>query len=349
MRITFVLHGFFRRPIGGARVIYGHASRLAERGHRVAVIHPLKPPAEPWALPAKEKIKKVVAGAWAAAGGPAKQMRPAWCRLDERVQSLLVPSLHERYLPKADAVVATSWNTAAPVAALPDTRGRKFYFIHEIETSRGPEADVLASYRLPLGRIVINRATERALEQMGCPTAGRVPNSFESDRFGLRAPVEGRTGVGMMFSEAPIKGSADGLEAMRRAGIAEPHLFGSGNPPSAARFLESPDDEALAGFYNSLAIFVQPSWIEGWGLPAFEAMGCGCALAATATDGIVEFAEHGKTALLSPPHDPAALAENLRRLLSDEALRVRLARAGAERVLGFSWATASETLEKLLS
>jgi glycosyltransferase involved in cell wall biosynthesis len=349
VRITFVLHGFFRRPLGGPRAIYGTASALAARGHRVAVVHPLAPPAEPWALPPKERVKKVVARAWAGLGGAARQARPLWCRLDERVQSLLVPSLQERFFPKADALVATSWNTAEAVARAHASRGRKFYWVFEIETARGPEAEVLASYRLPLAKIVANRSAERALAAMGAPAAGRVPVPFEADRFAVRAPIEGRTGVGMMYSEAPIKGSADGLEAMRRAGVAEPRLFGFGTPPPGVRFVEGPADEALADFYNGLALFVQPSLVEGWGLPAFEAMGCGCAVAATATDGVAEFAEHERTALLSPPGDPGALAANLRRLLADDPLRVRLARAASERVRQFTVEASVAETERLLA
>jgi hypothetical protein len=349
VRVTFVLHGFFRRPIGGPRVIYGYASRLAARGHAVTVVHPLEPPAEPWKLPAKERLKQAIARGWAAVGGGARRARPLWCALDERVISLLVPSLHERFVPRADAVVATSWNTAGWVAGYGADRGRKFHWVFEADASRGPAADVRASLELPLAKIVANRAVERALEGMGQCAAARLPVCFEADRFVLTAPIEPRTDVGMFFSAAPIKGAADGLEAMRLAGVGTPVLFGSGPGPDGARFVDSPPDAALAALYNSLAIFVQPSWSEGWGLPAFEAMGCGCAVAATSTDGVAEFADHEQTALLSPPRDPAALARNIRRLREDDALRCRLARAAAEHVRRFAWGPAVERLEALLS
>lgn len=352
MRVTFVLHGFFRTPIGGPRAIYGTASHLAERGHEVTVLHPLAPPAEPWKLPAKEKVKKVVARTWAGVGGAAKRMRPAWCALSDRVESLMVPTLEERFVPPADAVIATSWNTAPWVARYGADRGRKFYWVFEIETLRGPEEAVLESYRLPLGKIVANRATARTLKEMGSPAVGTIPVCFEADRFSIVTPIEERRGVGMMVSDSPIKGAADGLEAMRQAGVTEATLFGAGDRPElqdGARFVASPDDAELAQLYNSVAIFVQPSWVEGWGLPAFEAMGCGCAVAATQTDGIVEFAEHERSVLLSPPKDPAALGRNIRRLLEDAELRMRLARAGAERVRQFDWPSAMERLEVILS
>ena len=42
--------------------------------------------------------------------------------------------------------------------------------------------------------------------------------------------------------------------------------------------------------------------------------------------------EHGRTGLLVPPADPAALTAAVRRLISDRELRSRLGEAGAARV-----------------
>ncbi len=75
---------------------------------------------------------------------------------------------------------------------------------------------------------------------------------------------------------------------------------------------------------------------------------CGCALAATEVGGHLEYARHGETALLSPPKNPEALAENLLTLLQDPALRARLARQGHAYVQRFSWQRAVEGFEKHL-
>ena len=61
-----------------------------------------------------------------------------------------------------------------------------------------------------------------------------------------------------------------------------------------------------------------------------------------------EFARHGETALLSPPKDPAALAQNVTRLLRDRALRLRLAEQGRAYVQRFNWEQATERLEQTL-
>lgn len=44
---------------------------------------------------------------------------------------------------------------------------------------------------------------------------------------------------------------------------------------SRIKFLGLVPDEKLVAFYNSLDVFVFPTWIEGYGLPLVEAMACG--------------------------------------------------------------------------
>jgi glycosyltransferase involved in cell wall biosynthesis len=65
------------------------------------------------------------------------------------------------------------------------------------------------------------------------------------------------------------------------------------------------------------------------GLPTvlLEAMALGTPCVATDVTGIPEAVVHGRTGLVVGQHDPAGLADALRRLLDDDALRVRLATA----------------------
>src|SRR5258706_11827703 len=73
------------------------------------------------------------------------------------------------------------------------------------------------------------------------------------------------------------------------------------------------------------SIFVMPSLREGLGLSLQEAMFRGCACVGTAVGGIPDLIEHGRTGLLVPPNNPAALAEALRELIAQPALRRQLA------------------------
>jgi glycosyltransferase involved in cell wall biosynthesis len=101
--------------------------------------------------------------------------------------------------------------------------------------------------------------------------------------------------------------------------------------------------EELEGLWAQAGAFVFPSLYEGFGLPVLEAMGRGVPVACANTSSLPEVA--GDAALLFDPHDTAALARALGRLLSDEALRASLIGRGHERAHHFTWQrTANLTL-----
>ena len=69
---------------------------------------------------------------------------------------------------------------------------------------------------------------------------------------------------------------------------------------------------------------------EALGLVLIEAMAAGVPLAASDISGYRIASDHGRAALLSSPGDHVALAEQLKRLLTDSALRARLVASGQE-------------------
>jgi glycosyltransferase involved in cell wall biosynthesis len=98
-------------------------------------------------------------------------------------------------------------------------------------------------------------------------------------------------------------------------------------------------------FYSLADIFVLPSHTEGSPLVLFEAMSAGCAVVATHVGGIPEVATDGQSALLVPPHDSAALEVAIRRVLLDDALRLRLGKAARTAMESF---TPQQYTERLL-
>jgi glycosyltransferase involved in cell wall biosynthesis len=63
--------------------------------------------------------------------------------------------------------------------------------------------------------------------------------------------------------------------------------------------------------------------------------------------GIPEFVDEGRTALLVPENDPAALADALAGVLSDDALATQLAEAGPSWARRFDWNTAVAAVDDL--
>jgi glycosyltransferase involved in cell wall biosynthesis len=77
-------------------------------------------------------------------------------------------------------------------------------------------------------------------------------------------------------------------------------------------------------------------------------MACGAALVSTDNGGVRAYADNEKTALLSPPKDPGALAANILRLLENRDLRLQLASAGHQRMQQFTWDRAVTHFESVL-
>ena len=79
-------------------------------------------------------------------------------------------------------------------------------------------------------------------------------------------------------------------------------------------------------------LFLLSSLSEGASVTLLEAMAAGLAITATEVGGNPELVEHGRTGLLSPRGDAAALAQHLCLLLSDPEARRRMGRAGREKL-----------------
>jgi len=122
----------------------------------------------------------------------------------------------------------------------------------------------------------------------------------------------------------------------RRLGVRERVEFLGSLPPAQAY-----------AQYASCDVFVMPSWEESFGLVYLEAMSHGKPVIACREVGIAELVEDGKTALLVPPHNSAAVAEAIRRLLEDRELARRIGQAGRELSARYTWRRHAERLLEL--
>lgn len=115
------------------------------------------------------------------------------------------------------------------------------------------------------------------------------------------------------------------------------------------RFLGRVEDARLRSLYAGADVFVAPSRYESFGLVLLEAMMFGVAVVASDVGGMPEIVEDGRSGLLVPPGDPAALLAALERVLSDRSLRGRLGEAGRARFRSkFGEEAMAEWLEKAL-
>ncbi len=352
MRITWVLPASRAGGIGGYAIVYGYANRLSRQGHAVTVIH-LDPfprfssmhGAIRWPKRLFEWVPRFFR--------PGRAYEP-----DPAVRRLSTPRLFRFLVSNEDAVIATEWKTARPVARVaPAPLG--FYFIQHHEIWNGPEDNVNRSWHLPLTRIVIAEWLVDVARDLGALPVFHLPNAIDSARFNVSVPVEQRSSnrVAMLWHTDSWKRSRDGFAALLTAHDALPGLTASmisrfPRPQDMPDWVEWHHDvtgSEVAEILNSAAILASPSEAEGWALPPAEALACGCALVSTDIGGVRDYAHQGKTALLVPVGDVQRLSEAIIRLSRDRELRLTLSRAGTSLIReAFTWEVATAKLARIL-
>jgi glycosyltransferase involved in cell wall biosynthesis len=175
------------------------------------------------------------------------------------------------------------------------------------------------------------------------------PPVAETDRAGLRARLglkPDRIYCILCARFDPIKWIPGLLEAMKRVVDAVPDsgliLVGEGPEDAIIRAkireLGLEDHVALPGFQKNVAewlkasdIFVLSSLSEGTSVSLLESMAMGMPAVATRVGGNPAVIEEGRTGLLVPSQDAAALGDALARLARDPAARKAMGRAAAQR------------------
>jgi len=100
--------------------------------------------------------------------------------------------------------------------------------------------------------------------------------------------------------------------------------------------------------YSQADIFVSGEKRAGWSNTVAEAMACRVPVVCTRS-GTRDFAFNNQTALVVPFPLPFLLRRHIIRLIEDKKLRLRLARAGNERIQLFSWSSLVDRLENLFT
>jgi len=111
------------------------------------------------------------------------------------------------------------------------------------------------------------------------------------------------------------------------------------------RFLGYMPDATLAVLYRLAAVFVFPSLYEGFGLPPLEAMASGAPVVTSNVSSLPEVA--GDAAVLVDPRDPRAIADGIRRVLTEPGLRDALRARGLARAAEFSWERSVERIRQI--
>jgi len=232
--------------------------------------------------------------------------------------------------------------------------------VHSSRVRSAEDQDVLRRLTPSIDRlIVVSRAIDRKVVEEGRFGAPRtlVYNGVDLERYDHQEPCctlrdeydmePGSPIVGVVGRLELEKGHPTLLEAwphvLREVPGAYLMVVGEGSRQEALHqiareqgierhviFTGRRDD--IPAVTAAFDVAVLPSYREAQGLTILEAMALSRPVVASSVGGIPEMIEDGVTGLLVPPHDPAALAAAIVRVLRDHPLADMLGRAGHDLV-----------------
>jgi glycosyltransferase involved in cell wall biosynthesis len=340
MKITFLLPHV--KLSGGVKALLEYANRIHAMGHEVRIIVPAQ--SHKW-----YRLDKKLSSL----GKTPTVLEPEsvdW--FDNTVPITTLPGNDAAFIPPADVLIASAWQTAEFAARLPKEAGNKFYFIQHYESLwMRDKKRAEQTYRLPFQKIVISHWLQQILA-----------DNFQQEARVLITPVDKKLfyceekvwntppRVCLLHHDYDWKGYQEGIAAFKKVRSENRKVdlvvFGEKVKDPQGLFREAgfefeyhyrPTRDKVADILSSCDIYLCPSWHEGLGMPPMEAMACRSTLVTTDTGGSRDYAIDRETALVSPPKNVDALAENLTAVIDDKQLMMRLSENGEKKIRRFDW------------
>lgn len=351
MHVVFLLPEYYNKPIGGYRVVFEYANRLAADGDDVTIIYPNF--LFFWKSSIRRKCKMLFYFAYYMFNQ--RNIDRFWFCLNKQVRVKYIWYFRRSYIPKADLYVATAVDTAFYLNQWDDiSSNSKYYFIQALEDWQWGVEFAIETWKYPLNKIVVSKWLQELMEKYG-QRSQLIENGIDREGLFYFNPIEIRSPyrVAMLYHKQPLKGCDEGLEALRIVRSNYPELvvewFGSFSQPKGLpdwiRYYQTPDVLTLNRIYNEASIYLAPSRSEGFGLTVGEAMNCGCAIVCTNAGGFLTMARHGQTALIVDVMDVEAMARSIIQLIESDRLRCELATNGLKNIQQFTWDLAYRRLK----
>lgn len=336
--------------VGGYRVHYEYANRLAARGHLVEIIHLIDAPD----LNVSEAINSEMSFNGQILATLNKKIK--WFQFQSSIAVTQIVA--GQALPASDVVICTAWQTAEIYGKRRSGCGVTVQIAYDYEFWMKADANLKERMCTAFGQTDVMISGSDAVTQMltecGRKVDATITCGINRDIFRVIQPIQGRKPViGILLREQKCKRVDDAIEAI--AMVRSQHdiaVMAAGrwgrSLPDWIVPAPSATDAQLNAFYNQLSVFVLPSEYEGWGLPAMEAMAAGACVISARNGGVESFLEHEEQGLLYEPKNVAQLSLAISHLLDNDGLRVRLASQAQASLQDYSWDRSVDALESLL-
>ncbi len=216
-----------------------------------------------------------------------------------------------------------------------------------LTVSNFSKAELEACIGVPAGKAeVVANGVEHILRQQADPGVieahGVTPGRYV---LCLGAGIRNKNAA-MIVAAAPRLAAA-GLQVIRVGAVSKGGVFARTPAPVDAnvRDVGRVTDAELRALYEQAHCFVFPSAYEGFGIPAVEAMACGCPTIVSAESALPETC--GDAVLYCELGDVQQLVEHVLQLQADPRLRADLVARGLQRASRFSWTDAAARIKAL--
>jgi len=300
--------------------------------------------------------------------------------VDRRIPvSALNLAWHRLQWPPVEAIAGGEYDVAHSPhpLLLPSRSAAQVITIHDLDFLSHPERtsaeihrDYPALVKMHAERadaiIVVSRFVAGEVQQrLGVP-AGRISVSMNGAPEWATPPAAVDAGGYILFvgTLEPRKNVGGLLKAYGRLLARMPHapklVIAGRRGENGAGTLHGMDEATLAGhidylgyvepdqresLYKHAQVLVLPSFDEGFGIPALEAMAAGVPVIVANRGALPEVVDDA--AVLFTPTDPDALAHALSRLATDDAWALERAAAGLRRARAYTWDAAARALGRI--
>lgn len=357
MVINFVFGAPSLYPMGGHKVVFEYANFLCGTGNKVNLIYVLNDPLKSQ----KKRIRSAYVRLMILK--TIINIKPKWFHLDKTIHTYYFLSADDPCFPDADVTIATSIKTPYMVFNLPESKGKKVYFIQGYENWDNTDDYVNKSYSLGMKNITIANWLSSIVDKYSREKSLCIPDGIDSTVFKNKSGMQ-RTShsIAFHYRKDYHKGCDIALEVIKKLYQEYPDLKvevvtnEKKYPPfpGYCTVHQRISAKKVADINNSVEVFLCTTRVEGYGLPGLEAMACGAVLVSTSYLGVLEYAkdydENTETgnSLLAPVDDVEQLVSNVERIFNDDHLRQKLSDRGMRTATEFTVNNSAAKFESIL-
>ncbi len=248
-------------------------------------------------------------------------------------------------LPDADFIIATGYRSVASTCQAPSRCGHKVHYIRGWETWQMTEKDIIEKVlKVPTIKLVNGIGLQEKLMQYGFSSHVIRPG-YDFDEIYPTHTRDSKKGVvigGIYLSGT--RGNRKRTQWLFRVARhlktrykdVEFWLFGNEGSPQdhlVDKYIRTPKPKEKNEFYNSIDIWMSPSYLEGLHLPPAEAMMTGCPVVSTKAEmsGVRDYIINGESGILSKD-DLNSFSSDVEHLYNHNECRERISKNAIESI-----------------